>query len=100
MTKINKELREELKKLSENSTLLCDELQKKQLKKKKEKKPVDEGFQLMLKEKEISNTDKQMKNLMNEYAMVKKRIEKVSNYNYTVDLKNKLAESEEEIKNN
>lgn len=54
----------------------------------------------MLKEKEISNTDKQMKNLMNEYAMVKKRIEKVSNYNYTVDLKNKLAESEEEIKNN
>ena len=54
----------------------------------------------MLKEKEISNTDKQMKNLMNEYAMVKKWIEKVSNYNYTVDLKNKLAESEEEMKNN
>lgn len=36
LTKINKELWEELKKLSENSTLLCDELQKKQLKKKKE----------------------------------------------------------------
>lgn len=52
----------------------------------------------MLKEKEIMNTDKQMKNLMTEYNMVKKRIEKVSNYNYTVDLKNKLGESEEEIK--
>ena len=39
-----------------------------------------------------------MKNLLNEYNMVKKWIEKVSNYNYTVDLKAKLAESEEEIK--
>jgi len=54
----------------------------------------------MLKEKEISNTDKQMRNLVNEYNMVKKRIEKVSNYNYTVDLKAKLAETEEELKNN
>jgi len=53
-----------------------------------------------LKEKELVNTDKQLKNLVNEYNMVKKRIEKVSNYNYTVDLKAKLAESEEEIKNN
>jgi hypothetical protein len=53
-----------------------------------------------LKEKEISNTDKQMKNLLNEYNMVKKRIEKVSNYNYTVDLKQKLIETEEEIKAN
>lgn len=32
--------------------------------------------------------------------MVKKRIEKVSNYNYTVDLKTKLQESEEDIKKN
>lgn len=54
----------------------------------------------MLKEKELLNTDKQMKNLINEYNMVKKRIEKVSNYNYTVDLKAKLAVSEEEIKAN
>lgn len=44
LTKINKELREELKKLSESSTLLCDELQKKHYKKKKTEKKVDEAF--------------------------------------------------------
>ena len=37
---------------------------------------------------------------MNEYAMVKRRIEKVSDYNYTVDLKQKLGEAENEIKQN
>ena len=48
----------------------------------------------MLKDKELVNSDKQMKNLLNEYASVKKRIEKASDYNYTVDLKQKLSESE------
>lgn len=41
-----------------------------------------------------------MKNLLNEYLMVKKRVEKVSNYNYTVDLKAKLAEAKLDVKQN
>ena len=54
----------------------------------------------MLKDKEIANTDKQLKNLLNEYQMVKRRIEKASDFNYTVDLKQKLAEAEAEIRKN
>ena len=48
---------------------------------------MDESKILEVKEREIQNTDKQMKILLNEYTMVKKRIERVSNYNYQAELK-------------
>ena len=100
MTKINKDLRLELKSLSDSSTMLCDEIQKKHYKRKKTPKPVDESFQLQVKDRELVNSDKQMKNLINDYNMVKKRVEKVSDFNYAVELKNRLAETTQEVRQN
>jgi hypothetical protein len=100
LQRINKDLRTELKKLSENSTTLCDELQKKHYKKKKSPKRVDGEMELKIKDREIENADKQMANLLNEYNTVKKRIEQVGDYNYAVDLKAKVQENEKKIKEN
>ena len=38
-----------------------------------------------------------MKNLMNEYEMLKKRIEKVSDYNYALELKATLKSTLDEV---
>ena len=46
------------------------------------------------------NSDKQMWNLLNDYNMVKKWVEKVSDFNYSVELKKKLAECTSETKTN
>jgi hypothetical protein len=100
LQRINKDLRTELKKLSESSTVLCDELQKKHYKKKKTPRKVDGETELRIKDREIENADKQMNNLLTEYNNVKKRIEQVGDYNYAVELKAKLQENEQKIKDN
>ncbi|CAI2379423.1 unnamed protein product [Moneuplotes crassus] len=100
LQRINKELRGELKKLSENSTILCDELQKKHYKKKKTPRKIDGETELKIKNKELENADKLMNNLLTEYNTVKKRIEQVSDFNYAVDLKSKIAENKQTIKDN
>jgi hypothetical protein len=100
LQRINKELRNELKKLSENSTVLCDELQKKHYKKKKTPRKLDGETELKIKDREIENADKQMSNLLTEYNHVKKRIEQVGDYNYAVDLKAKVVDNEHKIKEN
>ena len=41
-----------------------------------------------------------MKNLINDYNMVKKRVEKVSDFNYAVELKNRLSETTQEVRQN
>ena len=100
LQRINKELRSELKKLSENSTTLCDELQKKHYRKKKTPRKLDGETELKIKDREIENANKQMNNLLNEYNTVKKRIEQVGDYNYAVELKNKVQDNEKKIKDN
>lgn len=100
LQRINKDLRGELKKLSENSTTLCDELQKRHYKKKKTPRKIDGETELKIKDREIENADKQMSNLLTEYNAVKKRIEQVGDYNYAVELKSKVQENEQKIKDN
>lgn len=100
LQRINKDLRSELKKLSEASTVLCDELQKKQYKKKKTPRKLDGEVEIKIKDREIENADKQMNNLLSEYNAVKKRIEQVGDYNYAVELKSKVQENERKIKEN
>ena len=100
LQRINKDLRTELKKLSESSTILCDELQKKHYKKKKTPRKLDGEIEIKIKDREIENADKQMNNLLSEYNAVKKRIEQVGDYNYAVELKAKVQDNEQKIKDN
>ena len=100
LQRVNKDLRTELKKLSESSTILCDELQKKHYKKKKTPRKLDGEVEIKIKDREIENADKQMNNLLSEYNAVKKRIEQVGDYNYAVELKAKVQENEQKIKEN
>ena len=89
LSRINKDLRQELKWISDISTILCDELQRKQDTKERTIHKADEDTVLKMR-------DKEMKNLMNEYETLKK----MSDYNYAIDLKAQLKESMDTVRLN
>ena len=89
LSRINKDLRQELKWISDISTILCDELQRKQDTKECTIHKADEDTVLKMR-------DKEMKNLMNEYETLKK----MSDYNYAIDLKAQLKESMDTVRLN
>ena len=79
----NKQLRDQLKKMSENVNMLIDKMNQESLKKKKMGQaaagdPDRPGSQkIKTRQKEIDNTDKAIKNLIKEHQRVRKRLEEV-----------------------
>jgi uncharacterized coiled-coil DUF342 family protein len=82
----NKQLRDQLKKMSENVNILIDKMNQESLKKKKiggggpdgNADPDRPGSQkIRTRQKEIENTDKAIQNLIKEHQRVKRRLEEV-----------------------
>jgi hypothetical protein len=100
----NKQLRDQLKKMSENVNQLIDKMNQEALKKKKlaGNHPAEgerPGSQkIRTRQKEIENTDKAIRNLIKEHHRVKKRLEEVQSPDFLLNLKMGIKTAEKEIK--
>lgn len=104
----NKQLREQLKKMSENVNLLIDKMNQESLKKKKMTGAQPSGGatdadrpgsqKIRTRQKEIENTDKAIKNMIKEHQRVKKRLEEVQSPDFLLNLKMNIKNAEKEIK--
>lgn len=101
----NKQLRDQLKKMSENVNLLIDKMNQESLKKKKmpdgnnNADPDRPGSQkIRTRQKEIENTDKAIQNLIKEHQRVKKRLEEVQSPEFLLNLKRNIRQAEKEVK--
>jgi len=96
----NAVLREQLKKMSENVNILIDKMNQESLKKKKfqpdNSRPGSQ--RIRTKEEEIKNTDKAIQNLVREHQRLRRRLEEVQSPDFLINLKKKLKETDQEIK--
>eukprot|EP00347_Sterkiella_histriomuscorum_P015656 403356196 len=99
----NKQLRDQLKKMSENVNLLIEKMNQETLRKKRlagggnSSRPGSQ--KIRTREKEIQNTDKAISNLIREHQRLKKRLEEVQSPDFLLNLKKNIRSTEQEIKN-
>jgi translation initiation factor 2B subunit (eIF-2B alpha/beta/delta family) len=53
---------------------------------------------MRVRQEEVKNSDKQMKNLMNEYQRLQKRLAEVSDPSYIITLKDQISQADDTIK--
>ena len=92
--------------MSENVNMLIDKMNQESLKKKKLAASTVQGGadgdrpgsqKVKTRQKEIENTDKAIKNLIQEHLRVKKRLEEVQSPDFLLNLKMSIKGSEKEI---
>ena len=114
----NKQLRDQLRAMSDNVNILIEKMNQETLKKKKYLgvHPAAAGAgptgaqstvsrssrgstRIRAADQEIVNTDKAVTNLVREHTKLKRRLEEVQNPEFLINLKRRLRETELEIQN-
>jgi cysteinyl-tRNA synthetase len=95
----NKQLRDQLKAMSDNVNLLIEKMNHEALRKKKMEKDGESvgSTRVRAADQEILNTDKAVQNLLKEHTKLRKRLEEVQNPEFLIDLKKQLKEVEIQI---